>query len=176
VINAADDVIVEAAGGGTDTAIVSLNFSMSALAHVEVLKLADGTAATQLTGGAGNDRLIGNTAFNILDGGAGLDTLEGGAGSDVFLVDNAGDVVVEAAGGGLDAVQASASYVLGAAVEVEILTALGAGTLALTGNAFANTLNGNAGANTSSSASSATTPWPAASAPTASPAVSARTS
>jgi Ca2+-binding RTX toxin-like protein len=146
-IDSASDQVVEAADGGIDTAIVALDFRMDALANVEILKLADGTAATRATGGAGSDHLIGNTGFNILDGGAGADTLEGSAGSDVFLVDDAGDVVVEAAGGGTDSVQASVSYRLAADVEVEFLTALGTASIALTGNAFANTLTGNAGSN-----------------------------
>lgn len=146
-IDDASDVVVEAAGGGTDTAIVSLNFRMDQLASVEVLKLADGSTATQASGGAGNDRLIGNGNFNILDGGAGVDTLEGGAGSDVFVVDSAADVVVETVGGGADAVQTRVSYMLAGDMEVEFLTALGSDAIALTGNAFANTLSGNAGGN-----------------------------
>lgn len=146
-IDSAADVIVEAAGGGNDTAIVSLNFRADALTNVETIKLADDTVANRLTGGAGSDHLVGNGAFNILDGGAGADRLVGGAGSDVFIVDNAGDVVVEGAGGGIDAVQTTISYVLAADTEVEFLTALGAGAIDLTGNAIANTLSGNAASN-----------------------------
>ncbi|MET0428345.1 MAG: calcium-binding protein, partial [Microvirga sp.] len=99
-------------------------------------------------GGAGNDHLVGNTNFNNIDGAGGADTMEGGAGSDVFLVDNAADLVVEAAGGGMDAVQATVSYALAASAEVEVMTALGSAGLSLTGSDSANTLHGNAGANT----------------------------
>ena len=147
VIDSAADQVVEATGGGIDTAIVSLDFRLDALANVEILRLADGTAATRASGGAGNDHLIGNTGFNILDGGAGADTMEGSAGSDVFMVDNAGDVTIEAVGGGVDAVQASVSYALSTEAEIEFLTALGSGDIALTGNGFANTLTGNQGSN-----------------------------
>ncbi len=147
VIDNAGDTVIEAADGGIDTAIVSFDFRLDRLANVEILKLADGSVATHATGTAGNDRLIGNSNFNILDGGAGADTMEGGAGSDVFVIDNAGDTVIEAAGGGTDAVQTSVSYALADSAEVEFLTALGSDAIALTGNVFANTLSGNAGAN-----------------------------
>lgn len=141
------DRIVEAANGGTDTAIVTVDFSLAAMANVEILKLADGTVANRLTGGVGNDRLVGNGGFNILDGGTGIDTLEGGAGSDVFIVDNAADRVIEAAGGGADAIQTSVSYALSADAEIEYLSCAGSGAIGLTGNAFANKLTGNQSAN-----------------------------
>ena len=97
IVDNAGDQVVEAANSGVDTAIVSFDFRLDQLANVEILKLADGSTATRATGGASNDRLVGNTNFNVLDGGSGADTLEGGAGSDVFVVDNAGDVVIELA-------------------------------------------------------------------------------
>jgi Ca2+-binding RTX toxin-like protein len=147
ILDNAGDRIVETAIGGTDTAVVSLNFSLAGMANVEVLKLADGTTAQEARGGAGNDRLVGNTAFNILDGGAGADTMEGGVGSDVFVVDQAGDMVIEALGGGQDAVQTTISYSLASDAEIEFLTALGSNAIDLTGNAIANTLSGNTAAN-----------------------------
>jgi Ca2+-binding RTX toxin-like protein len=62
-------------------------------------------------------RITGNSGNNVLDGGAGADTMTGGAGNDTYLVDNAGDVVTEQAGEGLDTVQSSVSWTLGANVE-----------------------------------------------------------
>ena len=145
IIDHAGDRVEEDAGaaGGIDTAIVSLNFSMTSLANVEILKLADGSTANRLTGGTSGDHLIGNTKFDILDGGAGIDTLEGGAGSDVYVVDHAQDVVIETVGNGSDAVQSNVTYSLAAEAAVEFMTALGKNAIDLTGNAFVNTVTGN---------------------------------
>lgn len=98
-----------------------------------------------LSGQAGNDSLSTFAGNDTLDGGIGADTLDGGAGSDVYVVDNAGDVVVEAANAGTDTVQAGISYTLGA--NVENLTLTGSAAINGTGNALANTLTGNAAAN-----------------------------
>ncbi|WP_423212539.1 Calx-beta domain-containing protein [Paracoccus yeei] len=98
----------------------------------------------RLIGLAGNDILSGGTGNDTLIGGAGADRLLGGAGNDTFHVD-ALDVVIEAAGGGIDTVIAGRNYVLGA--HLENLTLIGTGGFSATGNALANTLQGNAGAN-----------------------------
>ena len=89
-----------------------------------------------LTGGAGND---------TLNGGTGADTLIGGTGNDTYVVDNAGDVVTEAADEGTDTVQSTVSYTLGD--NVENLTLLGSGNLSGTGNAVDNVITGNSGNN-----------------------------
>ena len=75
----------------------------------------------------------------------GIDTLVGGLGNDTYVVDNAADIVTEAASAGTDAVQASVSYVL--AANVENLTLTGSAALNGTGNTLANVLTGNAGDN-----------------------------
>ncbi|QDM41011.1 calcium-binding protein [Altererythrobacter sp. TH136] len=117
-----------------------------------------------LFGLAGDDSLNGGAGDDSLIGGAGNDTTNGGAGNDTHYVNNNGDVIVEAAGGGTDTVLASASYALtlGAAVEVLGYRATPTDTTAapsgasnttavvdvnLTGNEFAQTINGTAGAN-----------------------------
>jgi Ca2+-binding RTX toxin-like protein len=101
-------------------------------------------------GGAGNDTLTGKGGANTLNGAGGNDTMAGRNGNDTYLVDSAGDKVIEAVGGGTDKVLASVSYSLQAGQEVEFLRATApAGTTAinLVGNQFANNIQGNAGKN-----------------------------
>ncbi|PDT25697.1 rhizobiocin, partial [Rhizobium sp. L9] len=75
------------------------------------------------------------------------DTLIGGAGHDIYIVDNAGDLVTEAANEGTDTVRTNlASYVL--AANVENLTFIGTGPFAGTGNALNNVIVGGSGSNT----------------------------
>ena len=65
--------------------------------------------------------------------------MAGGAGNDTYFVDNAADMVTEAAGQGTDTVMASVNYSLAAGSEIEFLRAnAGATGLSLTGNALAN--------------------------------------
>lgn len=104
--------------------------------------LVGGDGRDSLRGEAGLDTLRGNDGADTLDGGTGVDSLIGGSGSDLYLVDNAGDVVVEAVGEGADEVIASVEgYTLAANVE---RLRLAAGIVAGSGNAVANTLIGNA--------------------------------
>jgi VCBS repeat-containing protein len=103
-----------------------------------------------LTGSAFDDTLTGDASANVLNGGAGADTLIGGSGDDVYVVDQAGDGIVEGVGGGTDTVVAKASYALNAGAEVETMTTInGSATspISLTGNEFAQSLYGNAGNN-----------------------------
>lgn len=100
-----------------------------------------------LNGNAGNDTLNGGTGNDTINGGEGADSMTGGTGNDTFVVDNAGDVVVEAGGGGTDTVQSLLnSYVL--AANLENLAFIGAGAFSGTGNAVANVLTGGTGNDT----------------------------
>ena len=86
-----------------------------------------------------------------MNGDTGSDMLHGGGGNDIYFVNAQDDLVVEGMNdGGVDTVLSSASYVLGAGVEVEQLQTTsfaGTGAIDLTGNALAQQIFGNAGAN-----------------------------
>jgi Ca2+-binding RTX toxin-like protein len=74
----------------------------------------------------------------------------GFGGNDQYVVDNAGDRVFEAAGGGSDRVLTAINYGLAAGQQIELYTTSNtAGTAAINlfGNEFAQTIQGNAGAN-----------------------------
>ncbi len=88
--------------------------------------------------------IYGNAGSNSLDGGAGADVLVGLGGSDVYYVDDAGDQVLEAIGGGsFDRVFATASWTLAAGQEVEQVEFSSSAGSTLVGNEFAQTLVGN---------------------------------
>src|SRR5258706_2655650 len=122
VDNSADKV-VESSGQGVDRVVSTVTYTLPS--NVENLTLS-GTAATAATGNALNNVLVGNSAANTLNGGAGADSLYGGAGNDTYVVDNAGDIVSELAGAGVDTVKSSRTYALAANVEHLILTGTGA--------------------------------------------------
>lgn len=103
-------------------------------------ELRGGDGAETLLGGAGADTLSGGAGDDSLDGGAGADRMAGGAGDDRYVVGHALDLVIEAAGEGVDSVIATISFTL--PDEVENLLLAGAATNG-TGNALDNSLRGN---------------------------------
>lgn len=117
--------------------------ALRGLSGADLVKGFGGT--DRLLGQAGDDTLIGGAGADRLDGGVGADSLVGGADNDTYLVDHAGDVVLEAAAGGYDRVLAARSWTLRA--ELERLTMTGTADLNGTGNGLDNRLDGNAGAN-----------------------------
>jgi len=92
VVNYLGDVVMEAAGGGTDLVQTSL-LSHVLAANIEKLAYTGtgnfaGTGnslANVITGGVGNDTLIGDLGDDTLDGGSGNDSLDGGSGTDVAI-------------------------------------------------------------------------------------------
>jgi Ca2+-binding RTX toxin-like protein len=149
-------------GDGIDTA------SYSGSAAVKVTLVTSRAQATlgagtdiiagieNLIGGDGNDSLAGNASANRLEGGLGSDTLDGGAGADVLIggadddlywVDNAGDIVTEAADEGIDTINSAVTFALEWTPGVDNLKLTGTAANSGTGNALNNTLVGNGAAN-----------------------------
>ena len=108
-------------------------------------------SADTIYGMAGNDYISSLGGDDYLDGGAGADHMLGGTGNDTYVVDNAGDVVDETGGDGLDLVKASVTFSLADAVhaigDIENLTLTGTANINATGNALDNVLIGNSGNN-----------------------------
>jgi trimeric autotransporter adhesin len=136
IVDSALDLVVELAGGGTDTINSSVTFSLAALVNVENLTLT-GTAAINATGNALDNILTGNSANNVLTGGLGNDTYYA----------TSGDTVVEAANAGTDTVISSDTFSLATLGNVENLTLTGTAAIDGTGNALANIITGNSGNN-----------------------------
>ncbi|MGO4837741.1 calcium-binding protein, partial [Rhizobiaceae sp. 2RAB30] len=159
--DAGNDLLIRSAALGTDIidggeGVDTLSFSLDAARSV-ILDLSnnannDGAAKYLVVAGVEivhgsnmDDDVRGTTANETFLGGDGDDFLSGGAGDDIYVVDNAGDKVTEAAGAGTDEVQASVSFTLSA--NVENLTLTGSSNLLGTGKTLANTIAGDAGNN-----------------------------
>jgi Ca2+-binding RTX toxin-like protein len=104
--------------------------------------------ANLIYGYLGTDSLNGAGGDDTLVSGSGVTTMTGGTGNDTYVVGNAGDVIFENANEGTDLVQASVSYTLAAATNVENLTLTGTAAINGTGNSGANVITGNSGSNT----------------------------
>lgn len=101
-------------------------------------------SSDQIFGLGGDDTLFGNGGSDTLDGGTGADTMSGGTGNDTYIVDDAGDSVIENSGEGNDTVRTTlASYALTA--NVEILRFIGVGNFTGTGNDLNNYIYGGGG-------------------------------
>ncbi len=134
---------------GTDAGTVLLESYGAAIGKPVLLQGTErlGTAGSDyLLGDARANQLYGNGGNDTLDGAAGGDKMAGGPGNDVYHVRQAGDVVIEASGAGMDLVYSYlANYTLPANVEnaqVMLKTASN-----LTGNSLGNTFHAGTGNN-----------------------------
>jgi len=157
IVDNVGDAVIENVGEGTsDLVKSSISFTLVPLVNVENLTLL-GASNIDGTGNDLDNVIIGNAGVNILDGGIGNDTLDGGigadkliggAGDDTYIVDNAGDQIIEnAAQGTADLVKSSISFSLATLANVENLTLTGAANISGVGNDSANVITGNAGDN-----------------------------
>lgn len=144
-VDNAGDIVTEkfsAGAGGFDVINSSVSYALPD--EVEKLVLTGGALWAWGNSDSGNN-LIGNNLDNVLDGLAGEDRMEGGLGNDTYVVDDTGDLTIEAVGGGDDTVYTSVSLTL--SPNVEHIAALGDGAINLTGNELNNRMTGNAAAN-----------------------------
>ncbi len=154
-VDDAGDEVIEAADVGRDVVFTKIDFTLEIGQSIEILRANAGATGLVLTGneldnmiygGDGSDVLIGGDGNDWLEGGAGADILRGGDGSDRYVVDNAGDQVLEIVGFGTDQVYARVDYALADGESIEVLKAdAGATGLALTGNNLDNRIYGAAG-------------------------------
>jgi Ca2+-binding RTX toxin-like protein len=99
-VSSSTDTIVENPGEGNDSVYSTVSFTLPQ--NVEVLSLfgqgltgtgndqgdsifGDGTYATTLIGGAGNDYIVGGSGNDTIAGGGGVDLMYGGGGADTFV-------------------------------------------------------------------------------------------
>lgn len=175
IVDNKNDKVFENFNEGTDT--IRSFVTYTAPNNVETLYL-QGSAningfgnnqdKTILLGNSGSNYLRGGNGANVLNGMAGNDTLEGGMGDDSYIVQNAGDKIVDGQATGIETVLSTVSWDLrvsykrvnpndnndlrieqnAAGVEgLDNLTLTGAGNVNGTGNKLANTIKGNGGSN-----------------------------
>ncbi|NJR38004.1 MAG: calcium-binding protein [Leptolyngbyaceae cyanobacterium CSU_1_4] len=103
--------------------------------------LTGGAGNDEIYGAGGNDRLVGNAGNDTLEGGLGNDTLNGGAGDDIYVLESAGDSIIEAVDNGFDTVKSSLLQ-LTLGDNLEDLVLFGNAVLG-TGNNVSNNITGN---------------------------------
>jgi len=148
-VDSLKDVIVEAAGEGSDAVIASISYSIAGLASIEAMWL-DGPVfgkSVKFVGNGLSNTIQTGYGDDILNGGAGIDYLYGSNGNDRYIVDNEGDQAYESpdAAGGIDKVEASVSFTLASGLENLVLT--GNAVINGTGNAADNNIVGNSQGN-----------------------------
>lgn len=154
VLNATTDVVLEAAGGGTDTVTFATvagftSYTLTANSEVDVINL--GGNVVSVTGNTLAQRINGATgAVNeTIRGGGGADTLAGGDGNDVYFVSTDAATIVDTEGANyVGYVGTGGGFNIGNQATVTTLDGSGAtGDIYLVGNNGVQTINGNDGNN-----------------------------
>ena len=141
-----NDHVGENEGNGTDEVRVANLGAYTLGANFERLVF-EGTANFQAFGNGLANSLVTGAGNDFLNGGAGADRMEGKGGNDAYVVDDAGDVVVEAANGGVDSVWTTLSaYTLAANVETLLYGGAYGTAFTATGNDLANVIETGEGA------------------------------
>jgi serralysin len=143
IVNHAGDTIKERPAAGIDTVqttrpiyVLSQNLENLTSIGKEDFKGIGNSRDNVIVGGPGND---------TLDGKGGSDTMSGGVGDDTYVVNSAGDIVVEHANSGTDLIRSSISIRLND--YVENLTLFNSGAINGTGNVATNVIKGNGAPN-----------------------------
>ncbi|MGZ2412033.1 Ca2+-binding RTX toxin-like protein [Sphingomonas sp. F9_3S_D5_B_2] len=146
------DLVVEDPDSGEDVVYTTLETYTLPVNVEHLIYEGDEFAAFDGTGNSldnyiegwdGDDVLTGLTGDDILEGLGGDDQLIGGTGDDIYGVEESGDVVVEAAGEGIDTVSTTlGEYTLGANVEALIFAGDPAASFTGTGNSLDNYIEG----------------------------------
>ncbi|MEA3015101.1 MAG: hypothetical protein QOD42_3646 [Sphingomonadales bacterium] len=155
-VETAGDDVIESVGQGFDRVYAVDNYALDPGTEIELLAFIapDVVVEVNLTGNEFGQTIVGGAGPNAIVGGGGNDVMAGLGFDDTYRVQDAGDVVLEAVGGGNDTVfvdNSLGSYALQAGTEIEHLSAFSTAStvaLALTGNEFGNRLTGTAGADT----------------------------
>jgi Ca2+-binding RTX toxin-like protein len=151
-VDSSADKVFESTNEGIDTVMSSVDYTIADKVNVENITLVGdavsavgNNSSNVLRGNERDNSLSGGGGNDLLDGGVGADTMAGGTGNDTYVVDDAGDVVVENANEGIDTVESSVSVTLGDFVENVRLT--GTDPVNATGNELANSMIGNSAGN-----------------------------
>lgn len=137
VVSSRTDTIIEYVGEGLDEVQTTLAvYDLNAAPNVEMLRFTDNTAHAGvgnasdnvIQGGTGADTFVGGGGNDQLSGGTGAaNTLLGGIGNDLFIVQTAGDTIIEYANEGTDTVHSFLTvFVL--RDNVEVLIYMGGGS------------------------------------------------
>lgn len=136
-----DEAVEDSDDGGVDYVVSDVSYQLGAF--IENLTLL-GSANLDGRGNGQDNNLTGNAGNNLLDGGIGNDVMMGGRGDDTYVVNTAGDSVLEYEAEGIDEVRSFIDYTLGSTLENLRLVGT---SLRGTGNERDNVITGNSLAN-----------------------------